>query len=371
MKHYSKGLDGVIATETTVSFLDTAEEQIVIRGYDLLKLSQYFSYIDVVYLLLEGELPTPIEKKTTDEILRVRYSVPEEIYDMLMLMPRTMHPMDGLRTALSMLAGYDLHINDHSQEAELKLAYELVAKMPNLVANSYRILNGQPIIEPDESLSYTENFYHMITGRIPTKIEAHIFDQSLTLYSEHEMPNSTFAARVIASTNCDMYGALTGAVSSLKGNLHGGANEAVMYMLLEGETVEGFEKLIREKLAQKEKIMGFGHRVYMNKMDPRARMMKEALKTLCMKKGEMRLYHMCIAGERIMAEEKQIYPNLDYYAAPVYYLLGLPIEMYTPIFFAARTIGLCAHVMEQHANNRLFRPRVAYEGPRRSFREAL
>ncbi|EEL34663.1 Citrate synthase [Bacillus cereus Rock3-28] len=204
----------------------------------------------------------------------------------------------------------------------------------------------------------------MLTGKKPTELEEKIFDRSLVLYSEHEMPNSTFTARVIASTQSDLYGALTGAVASLKGSLHGGANEAVMYMLLEAGNVEKFEELLQKKLYNKEKIMGFGHRVYMKKMDPRALMMKEALKQLCDVKGDYTLYEMCEAGEKIMEKEKGIYPNLDYYAAPVYWMLGIPIQLYTPIFFSSRTVGLCAHVIEQHANNRLFRPRVNYVGER-------
>jgi citrate synthase len=199
---------------------------------------------------------------------------------------------------------------------------------------------------------------------VPTAAEEKVFDQSLIVYSEHEIPNSTFAARVIASTQSDMYGALTGAVASLKGTLHGGANEAVMKLLLEAESVEGMEPLIKNKLARKERIMGFGHRVYMKKADPRAVLMKEALAPLSREKNREDLYNMCVVGEELMKREKNLYPNLDYYAAPVYYLLGIPIELFTPVFLAARTIGIAAHVIEQHDNNRLFRPRVLYTGAR-------
>jgi citrate synthase len=204
----------------------------------------------------------------------------------------------------------------------------------------------------------------MITGKVPTASEFTAFDQSLIVYSEHEMPNSTFAARVISSTRSDIYGAITGAVASLKGPLHGGANEAVMKMLLEAGTKENVEPLILNKLKNKERIMGFGHRVYMKKMDPRAQLMKQALLKLSEEKGNLDLYEMCVIGEEVMRREKGLYPNLDYYAAPVYYLLGIPIDLYTPIFLASRTSGLSAHVLEQHANNRLFRPRVRYLGPR-------
>ena len=292
---------------------------------------------------------------------------------------------------------YDNDIENRSLEVNKDRGYKLLSKVPNIVANSYHILNNEEPIEPLKELSYSANFFYMLTGKKPTELEEKIFDRSLVLYSEHEMPNSTFTARVIASTQSDLYGALTGAVASLKGSLHGGANEAVMYMLLEAGNVEKFEELLQKKLYNKEKIMGFGHRVYMKKMDPkpiifsllysffcnnkekimgfghrvymkkmdpRALMMKEALKQLCDVKGDYTLYEMCEAGEKIMEKEKGIYPNLDYYAAPVYWMLGIPIQLYTPIFFSSRTVGLCAHVIEQHANNRLFRPRVNYIGER-------
>ncbi|MEY9977309.1 citrate synthase [Lysinibacillus sp. RC79] len=367
--NYSPGLDGIIAAETKLSFLDTVGSQIVIRGYDLIELSQRYSYLDIVYLLLHGEIPATEQRADLQDKLKSNYQVPQEIFQIFKLLPNGTHAMDGLRTGISVLAGYDQHINDRSTEKNLTRAYRLLGGMPNIVANSYRVLNGQDVVEPDSQLSYSANFYYMITGRKPTALEEEIFDQSLVLYSEHEMPNSTFTARVIASTQSDLYGALTGAVASLKGNLHGGANEAVMYMLLETKTVEGFETLLENKLQNKEKIMGFGHRVYMKKMDPRAQIMKEALYKLCLEQGDDRLYHMCEAGEKVMVQKKGLYPNLDYYAAPVYYMLGLPIEIYTPIFFGSRTIGLCAHVIEQHDNNRLFRPRVNYIGEHHNLEE--
>ncbi|MGE7111517.1 citrate synthase [Lysinibacillus sp. NPDC047702] len=363
--NYSPGLDGIIATETKLSFLDTVQSQIVIRGYDLIELSKRYSYLDIVHLLFNGEIPAIAQQNELKAILKTNYQVPQEIFHIFKLLPKGTHAMDGLRTGISVLAGYDQQIDDRSTEENLKRAFRLLGSMPNIVANSYRVLNGQEVVEPDSNLSYSANFFYMITGKKPTVLEEETFDQSLVLYSEHEMPNSTFTARVIASTQSDLYGALTGAVASLKGNLHGGANEAVMYMLLEAKTVEGFETLLQKK----EKIMGFGHRVYMKKMDPRAQIMKEALSKLCLEHGDDLLYRMCEAGEKVMVQEKGLYPNLDYYAAPVYYMLGLPIEIYTPIFFSSRTVGLCAHVIEQHENNKLFRPRVHYMGERHNLEE--
>ena len=359
---YRPGLDGVIAAETVLSFLDTVEGRILIKGYDLIELSKEKGYLDIVHLMIEDSLPTDEQRKAVEERLKENYAGPKEVIDVLKLLPKDTDPMDALRTGVSVLGSFDGALDDRSPETNKDRAYRLLGQMPTIVANSYRILNDLEVIDPDESLPYSDNFLYMITGERPSELEADIFDNSLLLYSEHEMPNSTFTARVIASTNSDMYGALTGGVASLKGNLHGGANEAVMHLLVEGKDVDGFVNLLKEKLANRERIMGFGHRVYMKKIDPRAVQMKEALYELCEAKGDFELYEMCVAGEELMAEEKGLFPNLDYYAAPVYWMLNIPIEMYTPIFFSSRTVGLAAHVLEQHANNRLFRPRVKYNG---------
>ncbi|MGV2620879.1 UNVERIFIED_CONTAM: citrate synthase [Halobacillus marinus] len=361
---YRPGLDGVIAAETQLSYLDTEKEEIVIRGYELIELAGCKTYTDLIHLLLHGSLPAGAERSNIEANLIKEYSLPQGFFTLFEKLPSSTHPMDALRTGVSALAGHDERLEDRSPEVMRTTALRLLAKIPNIVANSYHILQQEPVIEPTEELSYSANFLYMITGTIPSEQEVKFFDRSLLLYSEHEMPNSTFTARVIASTNADLYGALTGAVASLKGNLHGGANEAVMHMLLEGKTTDGFRHLLYEKLQKKEKVMGFGHRVYRNRMDPRASLMKEALRELAKEKKREDLFDMCEAGEAVMKEEKNLYPNLDYYAAPVYYLLSVPIALYTPIFFAARTLGLCAHVTEQYANNKLFRPRVLYSGPR-------
>ncbi|TXL66708.1 citrate synthase [Cerasibacillus terrae] len=356
------GLDGVVASETAISLLDTKEEKIIIRGYELIELSRENDFLDMVHLLLENSLPTAEEKEKLDKKLKDNYGLPKEIYDILKLLPKDTHPMDGLRTGLSSLGGFDKDLLDFSTEVNKDRAYDLLAKLPALIVNSYHILNGDEPIEPRQDLSYGANFLYMVTGRVPSKLEEEIFDRALLLYSEHEMPNSTFTARVIASTMSDLYGALTGAVASLKGYLHGGANEAVMHDLLKADSASEFEELIMNKLRNKEKVMGFGHRVYMKKMDPRALVMKDALKQLCEAKGDYKLLEMCEAGEKVMEREIGIYPNLDYYVAPCYWLLDIPIPLYTPIFYGSRASGLTAHVIEQHDNNRLFRPRVKYTG---------
>lgn len=361
---YRPGLEGIIATETALSYLDVDQEQIVIRGYDLIELANTVDYLKVAHLLMEGNLPSPSEYHQFTHSLAERQAVPDEIFAIMKALGPHPHLMDSLRTALSGLATFDTSLSRLDPQSTAEQAMTLLARMPVIVANSYHIKNHEAIVMPSPELPYAANFLAMITGTVPDDTEARAFDQLLTVYSEHEMPNSTFTAIVIASTLSDMYGALVGAVASLKGTLHGGANEAVMRMLLEMKTPDQVEPQLLAKLARKERIMGFGHRVYMKKPDPRAMLMKDSLKRLVTTKGHQELYDMCVIGETVMQREKGLYPNLDYYAAPVYYLLGVPIDLYTPIFFAARTAGLVAHVREQYGHNRLFRPRVRYTGAR-------
>jgi citrate synthase len=330
----------------------------------LIELAKKVKYLDVVGLILDSTLPTMEQRNKLEENLKSEYAFPQEVLSMLQLLPKQANIMDVLRTGISALASFDDDLEDRSRDMNYQKTIRLLAKVPQIVANGYRAVTKQPLVEPRKDLSYSGNFLYMITGKVPTQMEEDVFDQSLIVYSEHEMPNSTFTARVIASTQSDIYGALTGAVASLKGTLHGGANEAVMKMILEAGTEAKMEPLMLNKLAQKERIMGFGHRVYMKKLDPRAMLMKESLAELVKEKNQQELYNMCVIGESVMKREKNLYPNLDYYAAPVYYLLGIPIDLFTPVFLAARTIGVCAHVMEQHENNRLFRPRVLYKGLR-------
>ncbi|RTE07132.1 citrate synthase [Paenibacillus whitsoniae] len=361
---YLPGLENVVASETGISYLDVEKEEIVIRGYDLIELAQQAVYLDVAGLLLDGELPDEAGRAALEASIADAYGLPQNVRAILHLLPANTPAMDVLRTGISVLSSYDEELDDRSPEANRRKAIRLLARVPQIVAYGHRALTKQPLIEPDSSLSYSANFLYMITGKVPSALEAGIFDQSLIVYSEHEMPNSTFTARVIASTQSDLYGALVGAVASLKGTLHGGANEAVMEMLLEAGSEDGMEALIKERLARRERIMGFGHRVYMRKPDPRALLMKDALALLAAHFGQPDLYHMCVRGEEVMRREKELHPNLDYYAAPVYHLLGIPTALFTPVFLAARTLGISAHVMEQHAHNRLFRPRVRYTGPR-------
>ncbi|CAB1127876.1 bifunctional citrate synthase/2-methylcitrate synthase [Candidatus Hydrogenisulfobacillus filiaventi] len=362
---YRPGLEGVIALETAISLLDPEQEAIVIRGYDLIELARSCSYLEVARLILDGELPGPEELHHFAGELRQAAAVPPAIWRIMGELPAGTHPMNTLRTALSALAPFDPDLDQAGPEAERRMAIRLLARIPQLVANGWRIRQGHEPVAPDPDQAYSAAFLSLITGDPhPPEPAVRAFDRLLIAYAEHEMPNSTFTARVIASTRADIYGAFTGAAASLKGTLHGGANEAVMYMLEAVGEPGRFEAYLLDKLARKERVMGFGHRVYRNRPDPRALLMKETLKELAGPLGRMDLVALCEEGERVMAREKGLYPNLDYYAAPVYHLLGVPTPLFTPLFFAARSVGLAAHVLEQHAANRLFRPRVRYTGPR-------
>jgi citrate synthase len=367
---YSPGLEGVIATATSISYLDTEHEQIVLRGYDLMELARSKRYTEVAYLTLYGRLPEASEIATFEDRLRQEAELPEEVYRLLDLLPSRMHVMDAQRTVLSYLAGLEdpAELQDTSPEADLRKGVRVLARMPALTANAYRALRGLPRVRPDPSLGFSEGFLYMLVGTRPDPEAVRVFDVTLTCYIEHEMPNSTFAARVIASTLSDLYGALVGAAASLKGPLHGGANEAVAHMLLEILEAGGSaraEQYVLDRLRRSERIMGFGHRVYMRRPDPRAVFLREALPGLAGRRPEgeelLRIYGVV---EAVMRREKGLHPNADYPVGLLYYLLGIPIELYTPIFLAARTAGLVAHVAEQHGDNRLFRPRVLYQGPR-------
>ena len=370
MSDFKPGLDGVIATDTNVSYLDVDNEEIVIRGYDLIELADLKTYPEVAYLVIHGQLPNSEQLNDFQKLLLDDSAFPSDTYELLKLIPKTSMVMDVIRTGISYLAGFnnESELMDTTEKNNLEKGTRLIAEVAVLTANSYRILNGQEIIKPDSGKSFSENFLGMILGKNVSSKETEIFDKILTCYIEHEMPNSTFAARVIGSTLSDMYGAFVGGISSLKGPLHGGANEAAIHMILDIKSKGGAdiaEQYILKKLENKERIMGFGHRVYMKKYDPRALFLRDYISDLESNiDGGEELHRIYKIVEQVMAREKGLYPNTDYPIALLFYLLGIPIPLYTPIFFASRTAGLVAHVIEQHNNNRLFRPRVLYTGPR-------
>lgn len=365
---YIPGLEGVPAVKTQISFLDTENEKIIIRGYDLIELARKYTYLDVAHLVIYGKLPTQEERHQIEQTLKQNQILPAQVYLLFPLLPARTHVMDAQRTLLSYLAGFEepSALSDTSREANLQKGLRILARLPVLTAAVFRHLQGKRPVEHHPTLSYTANFYYMIMAEEPDATTTEIFDKVMTCYIEHEMPNSTFAARVIASTLSDIYGAIVGAVASLKGPLHGGANEAVVEMLLEIKEkvgAKGAATYIKQKLARKERIMGFGHRVYMGKYDPRAALLKEYIpKVVDRHPDGNQLHEIYQIVEETMAQEKGLYPNMDYPVGLLLFLLGVPIPLYTPIFLVARTAGLIAHVIEQHEDNRLFRPRVIYEG---------
>ena len=358
--NYSPGLEGVIAGETSICWVDP-NAGLLYRGYDVHDLASHVSFEDVAWLLLDGELPSKQQVAAFSRKLASQRALPAQVIEMLRLMPRGTHPMDVLRTGVSMLAAFDPEVNDHSHEANLHKAIRLIPKISTLVTDSWRIQQGQELFPAKTDLPTAANFLYQLKGRPPEIWEAKMFDTILVLYAEHEFNASTFSARVTASTMADMYAAITTALGTLKGPLHGGANEETMKMLQEIGTPDRAESWLKERLARKEKIMGFGHRVYKSG-DSRVPMMRELARDLGRRFGKEEWVDICEKLEAAMEREKHLCANLDLYAAPVFLLLGIPPELNTPIFAVSRISGWCAHVIEQHDRNRLIRPRSNYIG---------
>ena len=358
--NYSPGLDGVIAGETAICWVDP-NAGLLYRGYDVHDLALHASFEEVVWLLLNGELPTMRELGEFSRELAAERALPAKVIEALGLMPKGMHPMDVLRTGVSMLAGFDPELNDQSHAANLRKAIRLIPKISTLVTDGWRIQQGQDLIPSKADLPTATNFLYQLKGRPPEIWETKMFDAILVLYAEHEFNASTFSARVTASTMADMYAAITTAMGTLKGPLHGGANEETMKMLNEIGTPDRAEAWLKDRLARKEKIMGFGHRVY-KKGDSRVPMMRELARDLGRRYGKEDWVNICEKLEAAMDREKHLCANLDLYAAPVFLLLGIPPELNTPIFAVSRISGWCAHIIEQHDRNRLIRPRSIYIG---------
>jgi citrate synthase len=360
---YSPGLEGVIAGITHVSNVDPDRQSLMYRGYDIRDLSEHSTFEEVAFLLLHEALPTQSELDQFKKTLVAERTVPASVVEVLKHFPSTAHPMDLLRSAVAVLALHDPEVEDNSKAANIRKAVRLTAKIPTLIAISYRLGQGQPIIEPDASLTHAENFLYMLNGTKPDPFIARIMDMSLICYAEHGFNASTFSARVTASTLSDLHSAIVSAIGTLKGPLHGGANEEAMKMLLEVKTPENAEHWIKDALATKKKIMGFGHREYKSG-DPRAAILSEQGRLLGERLGQPQWAQMAATIEDVMLKEKGLRPNVDFPTAYIYYMMGLPINIYTPIFAVARITGWSANVIEQLENNRLFRPKAEYEGPR-------
>ena len=360
-KDIKRGLAGVVADETAISMVNEATNSLLYRGYPVQDLAASCSFEEVAYLIWHGELPTRSELDRFTEEERSLRAVPAQLLDTLAALPTDCHPMDVMRSAVSLFGANDPTEDDASSAANFAKSLSMMAKLPTVVAFEQRRRRGDPPIGPSSELGFSENFFQMCFGEVPEPEVIRCFEISLILYAEHSFNASTFTARIITSTLSDIYSSVTGAIGALKGPLHGGANEAVMEMFLEIDDPERVESWLAEALANKRKIMGFGHRVYKHG-DSRVPTMHAALVELAKLRGADRMMELYDNVERAMAKEKGILPNLDYPTGPVYHLMGFDTPMFTPIFVMSRITGWTAHVMEQLAANSLIRPLSAYVG---------
>jgi citrate synthase len=356
---YSPGLEGVIAGETAIS---TVEGGLRYRGYPVTELAEKATFDEVAYLLLHGELPSARQLGDFHKRVADARKLPPPLHDLLRALPPATIPMDAIRSAVSILAHFDAETADNSRAANLRKAERLLGQIPVAVAEQYRFSKGQTPVAARADLSHAANFLYMLRGTEPKPADVRAFDVSLILYAEHEFNASTFTARVVVSTESDLHAAITAAIGALKGRLHGGANEKVMDILRAAGSPATAEKWTLDALARKERIMGFGHRVY-KAGDVRARILKEYARQAAATLGETKWEEMADTIEHVMEREKKMFPNLDWPAGRLYHALGLEIPLYTPIFVMSRITGWSAHVIEQLDNNRLIRPRGRYTGP--------
>ena len=360
----ARGLEGVVALDTDVSFIDGQQGGLIYRGYDIRDLATNATFEEVAYLLWNGELPKQTQLDELNEQLQAERDLPPMIIDLLRQTPEDANPMAALRTAVSALALFDREADDMSHEANYRKSLRLQARVPTIIAAFDRLRKGKEPVAPRKEKSLAFEFLYMLNGEEPGAAAERTFDVCLVLHAEHGLNASTFTGRVIGSTLSDVYSAITGAIGALKGPLHGGANQEVMKMLLEldqsGRDPAGY---VEEKLAKKERVMGFGHRVYKT-VDPRAVILREMVEDLSNETDSRKWFEIGSAIMQKMEAEKKLYPNVDFFSASVYYMLGIDIDLYTPIFALSRTSGWTAHLLEQWEDNRLIRPRAEYVGPR-------
>jgi 2-methylcitrate synthase len=364
------GLEGTVATSSAICYLDGDRGVLAYCGYDIHDLARRATFEEVCYLLWHRRLPTRAELGDLQSQLAAARALPEPILRLTRTLPLPRagsdgHAMDLLRTLTSALAHSDPDASDDSARANYRKAVRLTAQLSSIVATLGRMASGGGPISPDPALGHAANFLYMLTGDRPGGLATRAFDIALILHADHELNASTFAARVAAATLTDIHSAIVAAIGTLKGPLHGGANADVMRLLLEiGATAppEKVEEVVRGKLARKEKIPGFGHRVYHTE-DPRATHLRQMSKELTTKAGQPIWYEMSQRIEAIVKTEKKLNPNVDFYSASTYHALGIPVDLFTPIFAVSRISGWTAHVLEQYSNNRLIRPRAEYIGP--------
>ena len=356
-----KGLLGIVVDETTISHVVPELSALTYRGYTVQELCDKCDFEEVAYLVLNGELPNKSQLKKFIKQERSERRLSKQILNDIKKMPRNAHPMDVIRTCVSLMALEDKDTKDNSPKANMRKAMRIFAKTPTAVAAYFRTRKGKSIIAPSKKLSFSENFFKMMFNKVPDKEIVRAFDISLILYAEHSFNVSTFTARTITSSLSDLHGAITGAIASLKGPLHGGANEAVMHMMKEIGKPEKAKAWIENALNKKKVVMGFGHRVYRTG-DSRVPTMKHYMfkvAKLLKKEKYTRMYEIL---EKVMLDRKNIHPNVDFPCGPTYYMMGIDIDFYTPIFVMSRITGWSAHIMEQHASNKLIRPLSKYRG---------
>lgn len=360
----SRGLEGVVALDSEISYLDGQKGDLVYRGYDIHDLARNTSFEEVGYLLWNGHLPNRRQLDELNAQLQAERALPPMVVDLLRAAPEDAEPMAVLRTAVSALSLFDGEADDSGRDANYRKSVRLTARMPTILATFDRVRKGEEPLEPLGRGSTAFDFLYMLNGEEPGQAAERTFDACLVLHAEHGLNASTFTGRVIGSTLSDIYSSITGAIGALKGPLHGGANIKVMEMLQEidrsGQDAAGY---IAEKLAAKERIMGFGHRVYKT-VDPRAIILREMVESVSEERGSRKWYDMSVAIMETVEREKGLYPNVDFFSASVYYMLGIDIDLYTPIFALSRVTGWTAHLLEQWEDNRLIRPRAEYVGKR-------
>ena len=356
-----KGLLGIVVDETTISQVMPEINSLTYRGYTVQELCDKCSFEEVAYLVINGKLPNKKQLKKFIKEERSNRKLSNQILKDIEKMPKKAHPMDVVRTAVSLMALEDKETINNSREANMRKAMRIFSKTPTAVAAFFRVRKGKKIITPKKNLSFSENFFHMCFGRVPNKEIVKAFDVSLILYAEHSFNVSTFTARTITSSLSDIHGAITGAIASLKGPLHGGANEEVMRMMNKIKKPANALKWINNALDKKEVIMGFGHRVY-KKGDSRVPTMEKYFNKVVKIKKDKKFQKIYDVVKNVMIERKNIHPNVDYPTGPTYYLMGFDIDFFTPIFVISRIVGWSAHIMEQLTANKLIRPLSKYSG---------
>jgi citrate synthase len=359
----STGLRGVVVGASTVSDVVGDKGELIYQGYNIHDLAKNSTFEEVAFLLWNKRLPTSSELDELSGYFGESYAVPKPVIDLLRQLPPDADPIDVLRTAISALEFYEPSARDISPEASRKTSIRLTAQFPTLVAAAERLRNGLEPVAPLPDANIATNFLYMLKGEKPSEHDAHLFDVCLILHADHELNASTFTARVVAGTLASVYASVVAAIGALSGPLHGGANTNVMKMLLEIGDLDNVESFLKTALAEKRKIMGFGHAVYKTE-DPRATHLRQFSKEMGERAGNMKWYEMSRKVEEVMMREKGLYPNVDFFSASTYYMMGIPLDLYTPIFAVSRITGWTAHILEQYADNKLIRPRADYVGPR-------